>query len=77
MRSRCRSLGGDRALLCLIGAAASEHPGSGAGVYGIGLGLAYAALTSVIVQSVPPSQTGTAIGMNANIRTIGGRSAPR
>jgi len=42
------------------------------GVYGIGLGLAYAALTSVIVQSVPPSQTGTAIGMNANIRTIGG-----
>ncbi|HEV2515239.1 MAG TPA: MFS transporter [Devosia sp.] len=42
------------------------------GVYGIGLGLAYAALTSVIVQSVPASQTGTAIGMNANIRTIGG-----
>lgn len=42
------------------------------GAYGIGLGLAYAALTSVIVQSVPPSQTGTAVGMNANIRTIGG-----
>lgn len=42
------------------------------GAYGIGLGLAYAALTSVIVQSVPVSQTGTAIGMNANIRTIGG-----
>lgn len=42
------------------------------GVYGVGLGLAYAALTSVIVQSVPASQTGTAIGMNANIRTIGG-----
>lgn len=42
------------------------------GIYGIGLGLAYAALTSVIVQSVPASQTGTAIGMNANIRTIGG-----
>ncbi|CAN7314571.1 MFS transporter [Devosia sp. LjRoot16] len=42
------------------------------GVYGIGLGLAYAALTSVIVQNVPASQTGTAIGMNANIRTIGG-----
>jgi len=42
------------------------------GAYGIGLGLAYAALTSVIVQSVPPSQTGTAVGMNTNIRTIGG-----
>ena len=42
------------------------------GVYGVGLGLAYAALTSVIVQNVPASQTGTAIGMNANIRTIGG-----
>jgi len=42
------------------------------GVFGIGLGLAYAALTSVIVQSVPAEQTGVATGMNANIRTIGG-----
>ena len=41
-------------------------------VFGIGLGFAYAALTSIIVQNVPASQTGIAIGMNANIRTIGG-----
>ncbi len=43
-----------------------------AGVFGIGLGLAYAAMTSVIVQNVPQGQTGVATGMNANIRTIGG-----
>ena len=41
-------------------------------VFGVGLGLVYAALTSLIVQSVPAAQTGTAIGMNTNIRTIGG-----
>ncbi len=41
-------------------------------VFGLGLGLAYAAMTSVIVHSVAPSVTGAATGMNANIRTIGG-----
>jgi EmrB/QacA subfamily drug resistance transporter len=39
---------------------------------GIGLGLAYAAMSSLIVEAVPPAQTGVASGMNANIRTIGG-----
>ncbi|GAA4574861.1 MFS transporter [Planotetraspora kaengkrachanensis] len=42
------------------------------GVFGLGLGLAYASMTSLIVQSVPANQTGAASGMNANIRTIGG-----
>lgn len=42
------------------------------GVFGLGIGLAYASMTSLIVQSVPKSQTGAASGMNANIRTIGG-----
>ncbi|GII59791.1 MFS transporter [Planotetraspora thailandica] len=42
------------------------------GVYGIGLGLAYASMTSLIVQNVPAHQTGAASGMNTNIRTIGG-----
>jgi EmrB/QacA subfamily drug resistance transporter len=41
-------------------------------LFGIGLGLAYAAMTSLIVQNVPREQTGVATGMNANIRTIGG-----
>jgi EmrB/QacA subfamily drug resistance transporter len=40
--------------------------------FGVGIGLAYASMTSLIVQSVPRSQTGAASGMNANIRTIGG-----
>ena len=43
-----------------------------AGITGLGLGIAYAAMTSLIVQGVPTSQTGVASGMNANIRTIGG-----
>jgi EmrB/QacA subfamily drug resistance transporter len=42
------------------------------GVMGVGFGLAFAAMSSLIVDSVPPEQTGVASGMNANIRTIGG-----
>ncbi|TPW73005.1 MFS transporter [Schumannella sp. 10F1B-5-1] len=43
-----------------------------AGLFGLGLGIAYAAMTSLIVQSVPTTQTGIATGVNANLRTIGG-----
>ena len=39
---------------------------------GVGLGLAFSAMSNLIVQAVPPVQTGVASGMNANIRTIGG-----
>jgi MFS family permease len=39
---------------------------------GLGLGLAFSAMSNLIVQAVPHSQTGVASGMNANIRTIGG-----
>ena len=39
---------------------------------GVGLGLAFSAMSNLIVQAVPPQQTGVASGMNANIRTIGG-----
>ena len=42
-----------------------------AAVFGLGLGIVYAAITSVVVQSVPPTQTGVASGMNTNLRTIG------
>jgi predicted MFS family arabinose efflux permease len=42
------------------------------GVLGIGFGLAYAAMSNLIVEAVPSDQTGVASGMNANIRTIGG-----
>ncbi|MFF3514483.1 MFS transporter [Streptomyces sp. NPDC002573] len=43
-----------------------------AGVFGFGIGLAFASMANLIVGSVPPEQTGAATGMNANIRTIGG-----
>ncbi|WP_213576520.1 MFS transporter [Rhodococcus sp. USK13] len=39
---------------------------------GIGFGLAFSAMSNVVVAGVPPEQTGVASGMNANIRTIGG-----
>ncbi|MFD8598424.1 MFS transporter [Kitasatospora sp. NPDC059646] len=39
---------------------------------GAGLGLAFSAMSALVVEAVPPSQTGAASGMNANIRTIGG-----
>ena len=39
---------------------------------GIGFGLAFAAMSNIIVNAVPREQTGVASGMNANIRTIGG-----
>jgi MFS family permease len=39
---------------------------------GIGFGLAFSAMSALIVAAVPPTQTGVASGLNANIRTIGG-----
>ena len=44
----------------------------GSATFGLGLGFVYSTMTNVIVQTVLPSQTGAASGMNANIRTIGG-----
>ncbi|MDX6390195.1 MAG: hypothetical protein QOJ73_1258 [Streptosporangiaceae bacterium] len=41
-------------------------------VQGVGFGMAFAAMSNLVVQGVPPDQTGVASGMNANIRTIGG-----
>ena len=39
---------------------------------GVGFGLAFSAMSALVVAAVPTSQTGVASGMNANIRTIGG-----
>ena len=39
---------------------------------GVGIGLAFSAMSNLVVQAVPAEQTGVASGMNANIRTIGG-----
>ena len=38
---------------------------------GAAVGLTYSGMPNVIVESVPPDQTGVATGMNANIRTLG------
>lgn len=59
----------------LILAFAHSHPWeiySASTLLGIGLGLAFSAMSNLIVQAVPAAQTGVASGMNANIRTIGG-----
>ncbi|MDT9592148.1 MFS transporter [Nocardioides zeae] len=39
---------------------------------GVGNGLAFACLTSLLVASSPPEHSGVLSGMNANLRTIGG-----
>jgi EmrB/QacA subfamily drug resistance transporter len=67
---------------CLIGAAAMAmlafaHQEEwevylSTALMGVGFGLAYSAMSALVVAAVPPSQTGVASGMNANIRTIGG-----
>jgi EmrB/QacA subfamily drug resistance transporter len=41
-------------------------------ILGLAFGLAFAAMSNLIVDAVPQSQTGVASGMNANIRTVGG-----
>ena len=41
-------------------------------ILGVGFGLAFSAMSALVVAAVPSSQTGVASGMNANIRTIGG-----
>ena len=42
------------------------------GLLGVGIGLAFSSMSTIVVQSVPAAQVGVASGMNANIRTIGG-----
>lgn len=43
-----------------------------AGLMGVGMGLAFAALGNLSVSAVPPHQTGVATGMNTVMRTLGG-----
>jgi len=42
------------------------------GLMGAGFGLAFPAMSALVVAAVPATQTGVASGMNANIRTLGG-----
>jgi EmrB/QacA subfamily drug resistance transporter len=79
-----RRLGGKVLVIagCLTGSAAMAilafaHAQEGeiylsTALMGIGFGLAFSAMSALVVAAVPPSQTGVASGMNANIRTIGG-----
>jgi len=53
----------------------SRHPYDmlvSSALLGVGIGLAFSALGNLIVQAVPPSQTGVASGMNTVLRTLGG-----
>ena len=56
-------------------AAAHDHPWeiyAGTAILGVGIALAFAALANLIVEAVPPTQTGVATGMNTVMRTLGG-----
>jgi MFS family permease len=85
LTGRLLSRFGGKALVvsgCLIGAVslgmfAFAHTAEweiylAASLMGIGFGLAFPAMSALIVDAVPASQTGVASGMNANVRTIGG-----
>jgi MFS family permease len=55
--------------------AAHSHPYDlliAAGLLGVGMGLAFAALGNLIIQAVSSHQTGVASGMNTVMRTLGG-----
>ena len=41
-------------------------------ILGLAFGLAFAAMSNLVVDAVPQTQTGVASGMNTNIRTVGG-----
>lgn len=41
-------------------------------IMGLGVGMILAPVSSMIVVSVPPDQTGVAVGVNTNLRTVGG-----
>ncbi len=41
-------------------------------VVGIGLGLAFSAVSNLVIDAVPPAQTGAVSGVNVNIRIAGG-----
>ncbi len=43
-----------------------------AALLGIGIAMGFAAMSNLVVEAVPQSQTGVATGMNTNIRNIGG-----
>jgi MFS family permease len=75
--SRNVVLGGSAVSAFSLLALALEHGSVGAVLVemttvGVGFGFAFSGLANLVVAAVPPSQTGVASGMNANIRTIGG-----
>ena len=41
-------------------------------VFGVGIGFAFASMATIIAQTVRPSETGVASGMNTVMRTVGG-----
>lgn len=63
------------ALAFLFAAVQHAHPYDmliTSALLGVGIGLAFSALGNLIVQAVPPHQTGIASGMNTVMRTLGG-----
>jgi EmrB/QacA subfamily drug resistance transporter len=66
------------AVSCLAFVLLAAAHGASAEIYvgmflmGTGIGLSFASMANLIVEAVPPEQTGVATGMNTIVRTIGG-----
>jgi EmrB/QacA subfamily drug resistance transporter len=61
------------AFLVLAGShSAPWHVYVATALMGVGMGLAYASMANLVLESVPDAQTGVASGMNMILRTIGG-----
>jgi EmrB/QacA subfamily drug resistance transporter len=69
-------LGSGATCLAFVFLAAAHHQPwefyVGTAILGIGIGLAFASLANLIVEAVPPEQTGVATGMNTVMRSLGG-----
>lgn len=59
-------------LALAFGLASAWEVSASVGVLGVGIGLAFSAMSALVVSAAPAQHVGAATGMNSNLRTIGG-----
>jgi len=69
----CLTAAAAYALLCAARGEPAAYVASG--LVGVGMGLAYGTVSTVVTQTVSPAETGVAIGVVTMVRTVGGACA--